>query len=468
MQTPAMTDASTTTTSSDETSSDETPARSGPSRSRRIIASVLIVLATFLTFGTAADVWVKQQLLSTPRWVKMSDEIIAQPKVQAALATYLVDEIYANVDVDQALAEQLPDNLKGLAGPLSGALRGPASTGIEKVLASSQVQRIWHVVNENAHRTLVAVLEDDMKYGSSADGKVVLDLAEIVKAVATQMGLPSNIVDKIPASAGQITIFQSDQLSLVQRSVALLRLMGPILIVVILAFYALAVWLNRGRRIRTLRNIGWSIIVVGVLLIVLRKLLGNVVVSMIPTQQYVPVGGLIWSIVTRMIRQIGWMLVTWGALVVLGMILVGPSRAAVATRRFLAPFLTAEKWIFWVTVGVLYLLAVLTSPSPALQVWWSVLLVGALAAVYLEIVRRRTLVEFPDRAWSVDGFEGRAAQLWGEASGWAKGVATKVTTRSSTSESGDSVAQLQRLVAMHESGALSDDEFAAAKRKLLD
>ena len=64
---------------------------------------MLILLASVLLFGTAADVWVKRQVLSTPKWVAASDKILADPKVQEALSTYIVDQIYSNVDVQQEL-----------------------------------------------------------------------------------------------------------------------------------------------------------------------------------------------------------------------------------------------------------------------------------------------------------------------------------------------------------------------------
>jgi len=38
----------------------------------------------------------------------------------------------------------------------------------------------------------------------------------------------------------------------------------------------------------------------------------------------------------------------------------------------------------------------------------------------------------------------------------------------STSEAGSAVSDLERLVAMHERGALTDEEFQAAKARLLD
>lgn len=444
-------------------------ASAGPrrhSRLRRVLAWVLLVLAAILTFGVAIDVWVKEQLLSTPRWVETSDKILADPRIQATLATYLVDEVYANVDVADAIGDRLPDDLKGLAGPLAGALRSPATMGVERLLASSQIQSIWKEVNTAAHKTLVAVLEDKMPAGSSKDGKVTIDLGDLVKRVATQLGLPSAVIDRIPADAGQVTIFESDQLALIQRSVAIANVLGPILIVVVVVMYAAAVWLAVGRRVRTLRNAGWSLVIVGAVIVILRRVLGNYVTSKITSPQYGPTGDLIWAVVTKFLWSTGWLLIGWGFFIVLGMVLVGPSRAAHAIRRFTAPFVNAEPAVFWVGVGVLYLAIVWLVPTPALQVWWSVLLVAAAGAAYLGVLRRRSRGEFPDVGLHIDGLGDRASEAWGDVTGFGRSLASRLR-RHPGGGAADPVAQLQGLAELHRSGALSDDEFAAAKSKLL-
>jgi hypothetical protein len=45
---------------------------------------------------------------------------------------------------------------------------------------------------------------------------------------------------------------------------------------------------------------------------------------------------------------------------------------------------------------------------------------------------------------------------------------TSLTSRFSSGDASDHVAQLQKLSEMHASGALSDAEYTAAKAKLLD
>ena len=321
-------------------------------RGRRIGVLLLIILASVLLFGTAADVWVKRQVLSTPKWVAASDKILANPKVQAALSTYIVDEIYANVDVQQELADKLPGDWQGIAGPIAAGIRTPATSVVERILSSDRVQKIWHNVNEKAHTVLVNVLEDKTRVGSTKDGKVTLNIGEIVQIVGTDLGIPKSVMDKLPADVGQITIFESSSLATIQTAVKVINILGPILFVVIVALYSLAVWLARGRRRLTLRNIGWAIIIVGLLLTTMRRLTGNYIDSIISNDQYSVAGKIIFGILSELLFDTAWILITWGLVIVIGMVIIGPSRPAVWARRVVAPVLNAERVIFWVGAAV--------------------------------------------------------------------------------------------------------------------
>lgn len=447
---------STTPESGTDTSAPETKAAG---RGRRIGIVLLILLASVLLLGTAADVWVKRQVLSTPKWVAASDKILAEPKVQAALATYIVDEIYANVDVQQELSDKLPEGWQGIAGPLAAGIRTPATTAVEKILSSDRVLKIWHTVNEKAHQTLVNVLEDKTKVGSTKDGKVTLDIGEIVRIVGTDLGLPSSVMEKVPASAGQITIFESSSLAAIQNVVKILNILGPILFVIIVALYALAVWLARGRRRLTLRNVGWSVIIVGILLITLRRVTGDYIDSIITNDQYSVAGKIIYGILSELLFDTAWVLITWGMVIVAGMLIIGPSRVAVWARRTVAPLFNADPLIFWISAAVLYLLVLFFIPSPALRLWWSVIIIGIVVSLGLEFLRRRSIVEFPEAHLDVDvdGLKSSASKTW-----------LSMKTRFTHDSSGDHVAQLQKLSELHSSGALSDEEYASAKAKILD
>jgi hypothetical protein len=295
--------------------------------------------------------------------------------------------------------------------------------------------------------------------GSTKDGQVTLDISEIVRIVGTDLGIPASVMDRLPADVGQITIFESSSLASIQNAVKIVNILGPILFVVIVALYALAVWLARGRRRLTLRNVGWSIIVVGLLLTTMRRLTGNYIDSIITDPQYSVAGKIIFGILSELLFDTAWLLITWGAIIVAGMLVIGPNRIATWARRTAAPVLNADRTVFWVGAAVSYLLVLLIVPSPALRLWWSVIIIGAVVALGLEYLRNRSLAEFPDVQLDVDvdGMKNSVAKTW-----------TTLTSRFSNGDADDHVAQLQKLSEMHASGALSDAEYTAAKAKLLD
>lgn len=430
----------------------------GAGRLRMVSAWLVLVLAAVLTFGVAADVWVKRQLLSTPQWVRASDKVLAEPAVQAALAEYIVGEIYSNVDVQAELADKLPSDWSGLAGTLSGALRGPATSGVETLLGTAQVRNAWHTANEVAHQTLVNVLEDRMKYGSSSDGKVVLDLGSVIKSVATQLGLPRAVIDKIPADAGQITLIDSKDLATAQKLVRILNWANLVLSVLILALFALVVWLAAGARRRMVRNIGWSLAIVGLVLMIVRRVTGNVVVGIISDARYSAAGKVVYAIASELLFRTAWIIAAFGVLIALGMVLIGPSRPMVAVRRFFAPLFTLDSSIFWTGSVVSFLVLLLWAPTPMFDTWATTLMFAVLVGVGLWDLRRRALRDFPDRTFDLDGIREAVTRRWASASGRVKDLVDR---------GDDDITKLERLRSLHESGALSDDEYASAKAKLL-
>ena len=432
------------------------------SRTRRILVWVLVVLATLITFGSAAEVWVKHQLLDTPAWVRASDKLLADPAVRSALADYIVDEVYSAVDVQQQLSDKLPEDWQGLAGPISAAVRGPVTGTVEKLLGSPKVSAIWTQVNTRAHETLVNVLEDERKYGSTRDGKVVLDLGEVIRAVAINLGLSQSAVDRIPSDAGSITLVKSDQLAAAQQAVKVLGILNWVLLVIVVGVYALAVFLARDHRRATLRNVGWSLIGVAFALFVVRVVTGNLVVDLISDPGLTPAGRAVYLIGSELLIAVALTIATYGAVIVLGTFLVGPSRAAAALRRTAAPVMNADTTVFWVGAAVLFVIVWMWGPTAAFRIWWSVLVLMVAAGLGLELLRRRSLAEFPDARVDIDldSVKSSAGGVWSS-------VTSKVRSLGGGDAGGDTVEQLTKLRDLHASGALDDEEYARAKSAVL-
>jgi hypothetical protein len=88
-------------------------------------------------------------------------------------------------------------------------------------------------------------------------------------------------------------------------------------------------------------------------------------------------------------------------------------------------------------------------------------------AVGIWLLRRRTLVEFPeaDLGEHAQASRERAAKAWDSVTGAVKGIGSG--RQRSSGSAGDHADQLERLARLHDSGSLSDEEFISAKAKLL-
>lgn len=295
---------------------------------------ILVVVATVIAILSAATTWVRVQALDTDEWVSTSTEILADPEVQAALANYLVDELYATGDVTAALESSLPENLSGLAGPLAGAFRDPLTEGVERLLNRPRIQQAWKTANRLAHETLVAIVRDETRDNvSTAEGTVVLDLGGVVRDVGAEIGIPDSVLERIPADTGQITVFESDELADVQDAVKVMDVLSWFLFLVVVALYALAVYLAADRRREMLRNVGIALAIGGGTLVVLRGVAVRATVDAIveiPANRQA--GTFVADVFTQLLADMAWSAVILGLTIAGFAALLGSHPWAVKVR----------------------------------------------------------------------------------------------------------------------------------------
>jgi len=309
---------------------------------------------------------------------------------------FLVNELYDNADVASGLEQRLPDNLKPLAPSVAAALRQPATDGVKRLLEAPRVQQLWINANAAAQQKLVNVLEDKTGHGiSTGNGVVTLDLSELVTEIGTDLGLSDSALAKIPPDTGVITIMRSDQLSAAQAAVQSLRVLSTGLLVLMLGLYAAAIYLASGERRQTLRNIGVAFVLVGLTILVARRVAGNVAVDALTSPQGEAAGRQAWLIGSEILGQIGWATILYGAIILAGSIFAGPTAAATSLRGRVAPVLNERPGIVWAAVGGGFLLLVLWGGTHALRTWWGILLLGALIAIGVVALRHQTKRELP-------------------------------------------------------------------------
>ena len=146
----------------------------------------MFVVATIVTLLAFLSIWANRQLLDTDQWTETSTALLEKPAVRDALANYLVDELFANVDVQAELEQDLPPALSGLAGPITGGLRQLALKGAETALEKPAVQAAWKNANRIAHEKLILILEGGTERISTEGGKVTVDTRALLTDVANR------------------------------------------------------------------------------------------------------------------------------------------------------------------------------------------------------------------------------------------------------------------------------------------
>ena len=231
---------------SDETAGGDVRERSV--RARRGLVYTLTVVAAVTMVFASVGAWAKRQALNTDNWVDATDELLDNDEVRGALSQYLVDQLYQNVDIAAVFQERLPNDFQRLAPTVAAALRQPSTSAVDRLLATDQVRAIWERASRRSHEALVAVLRDETRAESvsTAGGTITLDLGELVRNIAAQLGVPDSVIARIPPDAGQIVIAESDELEAAQNAVTLIDWASVVLFVVVVALFAAAVIAGAG------------------------------------------------------------------------------------------------------------------------------------------------------------------------------------------------------------------------------
>jgi hypothetical protein len=460
----------------------------------------LTVLIGFLTVLTILTAWVDRQVFDTQEWGDTSLKLLQNPDIQKQVATYAVDELYANVDVEAELKDILPSDLSGFSGIAAGGLRQVADSGAQQALSNPNIQDLWRQANETAQTTLVRIIEDEGAVVSTTGGKVELQLRPLIIEIAGQVGLGQQARDNIPADVGSIEIVDSEQLSTVQTVAKIIQGTALITALLLLALIGLTVYLARGYRWASLLWIAAALAIGAVIVLILRSVAEGIVVSQLANVDIQPAAEAAYSIGTDLLRSIA-ISVIWSAVFLVFLAwLVSPNGAAESARRFLAvPFGSYPGATFTLLglVAFVFLLMGAGDQREFLIRLMIVILFGLGAWAF-----RRTLVAaYPDaHVPAISEFGQRAGDkakgLWQDRPDFlrrkqkddtavaaaapppgsaptpggesptevltAEGVAAAPAPDPETAR----LDRLERLAGMHERGVLTDEEFAEEKARV--
>jgi hypothetical protein len=428
-------------------------------RAHHKLVLAIIVLATVLGLVSVFAIWVKRQALETDTWTATSTKLLENDKVNQALSAYMVETLYENVDVEGELSGALPGPAKALAGPAAAGLRTLAGKLASEALTRPKVQELWSEANRNAHGLFLELIEGGGDTLATEGGEVTLDIGTIVERLGAQLGV--DVADKLPPDAAEIKLLESDQLSTAQEVVNGLKDLSLILPLIALALYGLAVYLARGWRREAVRAWGISWMLIGVLVLVIRSVAGDVVVgSLARTDSVEPAVSAVWEIATSLLRNGGIAIFFYGLVILLGAVLAGPLGFAKSARRSLTPLLR-ERGIAYSTAAFIVLLLLWWEPTEGFRRPFVLIVLLALFVVGIEALRGQVLREFPDESWDDQ------RERWSERLSRPRSTSAAVPAPAAATPEATRIGELERLVALRDSGALDDEEFAREKSRLL-
>jgi hypothetical protein len=261
-------------------------------------------------------------------------------------------------------------------------------------------------------------------------------------------------VAKVQGHTEPIVLVRSNQLGAAQTGVQAIEVLSiwPLLIGV--ALVAGAVYLARDRRRTVVRDAAIGFVVIGVVLLVVRKFMGDVVIdSLVKADSVKPAAHDVWDIYTSLLRESAIAGVAIGILGILWGWLAGPASAAVSIRRRLAPGFRDHPVRAYAVMGLAVLLVALYQPVGTPRRTIGLVLLVIVALVGFEALRRQSVHENPDATEGV----------------WAGISGLRVRSRGRRGQADPNVRleQLERLNALHARGGLSDSEYEREKALVL-
>ncbi len=289
--------------------------------------------------------------------------MIENDEIRTQVAAKSVDTLFENVDVEAAIAERLPPAQQGLAPVLAGLARSGADRAADAALERPRVQTVWVEVTTRTQRQLVRLLDDDTTFIQTEGGAVVLDLRPLVIQLGDQVAVIGKVAERLPESTGRIAIIEKSQLETAQTATKLLRTVADWMWLVALAVAALAIWLARGRRRLELRALAIGLVVVGLLMLAVRRFAGDYLVDELVKDDAVkPAAHDAWSILTQILADRAWVWIILGVVTLVGVWFVGDT--VVPLERAAPPRLSCESrpTTYGIAAGALLALVLVAPP----------------------------------------------------------------------------------------------------------
>ena len=228
---------------------------------RRIIAALLIIVASLLAPFAVGALWAERTITETDTFVEtlapLADDPAVQQTVATEVSTAIIDAIDAKTRVDEALsklngplAEVRPDS--AIAEAISSGINGAIESGVTSYTQSDRFGDAWLAISTLLQEQFVKLLNRDTADAAVTlqDGQIVLDTKIAVEKVPAQLvarGVP--FVDSLEVPGREVVLADTPNL---QTAASALGIFLPVanwlwLVVLIMFVVGILLWRPRAR-----------------------------------------------------------------------------------------------------------------------------------------------------------------------------------------------------------------------------
>lgn len=381
-------------------------------RARRVRSGVtwtLTVLAVLATSLALLAIWMFRTLTTTDLFVERVGSVIEQPEVAEAVGQAAAGEIVDALDLEDKVADALPDDVAVVAGPLTNAAQNYLAQGVAALAQTDQFQRAWDASLTAGHRVSIAILSgQDTEAVQNAGGVILIDLAPVANQLlaegsdfvsdllgrditaptvtsddldAAVAALEQELGVDIPADYGQIVLVDSSALASAQAAYQTMRVATWLAPLAALVLIGLAVAVSMARLRTGLSIVIGTAVVLLLVAVILRPLESAIVNAVSGSGLESAVAASFVTVTSSLLTGIV-IVVAVGVLAAGGFALTGDSRVAVSGRSALAqtPSL-ATRHRGWFLIGGALVALLLLAVLPGIS-WGQVGVVALLYAGY--------------------------------------------------------------------------------------
>jgi hypothetical protein len=205
---------------------------------RDAASGLLIIIGVLMVSLAISAMWLNRTIMDENRWVDTMAPLAQNVAVQDYVAKSASDAIFANVNIQQYVADALgtsplPPQLLLLTTPITNAIQNFVREAATKFTRSPQFAVAWEKTLRLTHKAfIVAISDKSTGVITKQGGTVTLDVSALIteiKAALSDKGLGFVNNINIPISKQQITIVDSPALAQLGYMIQLMNAMAWVL-----------------------------------------------------------------------------------------------------------------------------------------------------------------------------------------------------------------------------------------------